>query len=72
MTDACPSCGVLYVDHHGLHGTCRELQQLKRQIRDFFNDWQQYTERLLQNGICLPELDACLKELQQIIDPKDQ
>lgn len=27
--DKCPSCGIKYINHLGLIGTCRELQILK-------------------------------------------
>lgn len=30
--DFCPSCGVYYVHHHGLIGTCKELQKAKLEI----------------------------------------
>jgi len=30
--DFCPSCGVYYVHHHGLIGTCAELQKAKLEI----------------------------------------
>lgn len=36
MSDAeepcCPSCGVAYVDHLGLIGTCRQLQEARADI----------------------------------------
>jgi len=28
----CPSCGVQYIHHHGLIGTCSELQKAKLKI----------------------------------------
>jgi hypothetical protein len=30
--DFCPSCGVYYVHHRGLIGTCEELQKAKLEI----------------------------------------
>lgn len=30
----CPSCGVKYIDHLGLIGTCEELQKYKKTIED--------------------------------------
>jgi hypothetical protein len=32
VTDACPSCGVPYVDHLGLIGTCADLLAARREL----------------------------------------
>lgn len=32
--DFCPSCGVYYVHHHGLIGTCKELQKANLEIEE--------------------------------------
>ena len=35
--DACPSCGVSYEDHLGLHGTCKRLQIAREALRDIIH-----------------------------------
>ena len=30
----CPSCGVAYVDHLGLHGTCAEVLRLRAALAE--------------------------------------
>lgn len=32
-SDKCPSCGVKYTDHPGLIPTCKELKELKNELR---------------------------------------
>jgi hypothetical protein len=34
----CPSCGVEYVNHLGLHGTCKLLQEAQFLINRIYND----------------------------------
>lgn len=29
---ACPSCGILYIEHLGLIGTCEAVQELKSEL----------------------------------------
>lgn len=41
--DKCPSCGVKYIDHLGLIGTCRELQKLRSELFE-----QKNVERLCE------------------------
>lgn len=32
-TDKCPSCGIKYINHLGLISTCKELQELKKELK---------------------------------------
>lgn len=48
----CPSCGVQYIHHHGLIGTCSELQKAKLKIEklegvlaDYRNEQLKFNER---------------------------
>jgi len=48
----CPSCGIQYVQHNGLIGTCAELQKAKLKIKrlegvlaDYRNEQLKFNQR---------------------------
>lgn len=69
----CPACGVAYVEHLGLIGTCKELQELKAlksRIEQFARDWTVVAESLDYDQDCGDDdfLNS-IYELNQILDP---
>lgn len=33
----CPSCGVKWVEHLGIEGTCNKLQEVRSELSDIYN-----------------------------------
>ena len=51
INDRCPSCGVAYIDHLGLIGTCRKLQEAvaelhRYRVGDLMAERDRYREAL--------------------------
>lgn len=51
--DACHSCGVKYVDHLGLHGTCHALQVAQETLRQISQTCTLKRARALANSTAI-------------------
>jgi len=51
----CPSCGVYYIHHHGLIGTCAELQKAKLEIEKLKGQLAELREEGLKFNQCKTE-----------------
>ena len=64
---SCPSCGVPYVDHLGLVGTCANLLKAKEQAR---LGWERNAETDAAYQSALDRLEIATTALGEIADPK--
>ena len=64
---SCPSCGIPYVDHIGLVGTCAELLKAKEQAR---LGWERNAESDAAYQSALDRLEIAKTALKVIADPK--